>query len=374
MQVCREVLQDKMKVLFVVSGIGYGDATREHANIVEFKKNFPHAQIMVASYDNGYEYFKNKYRTIKIQGYKLPGNAMKINIISFGLKNLFLPAYWFISMLKVRLKAFNFVPDLIVSDFEPAGISLARVLRKKCVIVFGFDPLLYREYAKKHNVGYKMKVEASYFEKLYDQADIVVMPTFKKKREKHLLYNYVDPIIRVKPEDLPAENILMKQLGLKKKPIILMLGGSNFGEKLAKNLNKIAQDYSKEEFIVFGGDLGFDMNENVKYIKYSSDFLKYLKVSKGVVTLAGQKTLSEALIYGKPVLCFPIQDHVEQILNAYALEDTVLVGYDSSLTAFRNKFKEFMLRLPEFTRKSKNLKLKNNGSEEFVKLLKSILP
>ena len=37
-----------MKVLFVVSGIGYGDAIREHCNILEFKKQFPQAKIMVA--------------------------------------------------------------------------------------------------------------------------------------------------------------------------------------------------------------------------------------------------------------------------------------------------------------------------------------
>jgi len=36
-----------MKILFVVSGIGYGDATREHANILALKKKYPQARIMV---------------------------------------------------------------------------------------------------------------------------------------------------------------------------------------------------------------------------------------------------------------------------------------------------------------------------------------
>jgi uncharacterized protein (TIGR00661 family) len=359
-----------MKALFVVSGIGYGDATREHANIIEFRKKFPNAKIMVAGYDNSYDYFKDKYKTIKIRGYKLPGSAMRVNVFTFGLRNLFLPAFWFFSTLKVRLQAFRFIPDLVVSDFEPAGISLARVLRKKCVVVFGYDPLLFKEYCKNHKVNYKMRVEALYFEKLYNQADVVVIPTFRKEK-KHLLYNYIEPIVRVKPDELASEKVLMRELKLEKKPFVVMLGGSDFGEKLARNLNKVAKSYPNEEFIIFGGDLDLNLNENVKYIRYTPDFLKYLKVSKGVVTLAGQKTLSEAVVFGKPILCFPIQDHVEQVLNAYALEGKVIVGHDSSYFGVHYKFREFLDKLPEITKNVK--KMKGEGSKQFVKIIEAIM-
>ena len=98
-----------------------------------------------------YEYFKDKYETVRIQGYKLPGKKMKINVGRFVLSNIFLPLFWFTSTLKVKLHEFNFTPDVIVSDFEPIGISLAGLLRKKCVIVFGYDPFLFEEYKKKNN-------------------------------------------------------------------------------------------------------------------------------------------------------------------------------------------------------------------------------
>ena len=251
-----------MKILFVVTGIGYGDATREHSNIMAIKKKYPKAKIMVAGYDNSLTYFQDKFNTIKIRGYKLPGKAMKIDILRFMLRNMFLPAFWFIGTLKVRLEAFNFIPDIIVTDFEPIGISLARVLNRKCVVVFGFDPLSYKEYASKQKVNIKMKVEAKYFEKLYDQADVVIIPTLRKKDNKHILYSYIDPIIRVQPEDLTDEKILMKELGLKRKPILVMLGGSDFGTKLARNINKIAPRI-KEDFIIFGGNLDFKLAKNV---------------------------------------------------------------------------------------------------------------
>ncbi len=362
-----------MKILFVVSGIGYGDATREHSNILALKKKYSKVRIMVAGYDNSYDYFKKKLPTIKIRSYKLPGRSMKVKIWSFALRNLFLPAFWFIGTLKVRLKAFNFIPDVIVSDFEPIGISLSRVLGKKCIVVFGFDPLLYKEYVKTHKVNYKMAFEAKYFEKLYDQADLVLIPTFKKKREKHLLYTYIDPVLRQKSEDLSSEQVIMKELNLKKKPLLVMLGGSSFGEKLAKQIITLSSKFPEELFIVFGGDMKINFPKNVKYIKFTPEFLKFLKVSKGVITLAGQKTLSESLAYNKPILCFPIQDHIEQVLNAYALENTILVSHDSSLHSVEKNLREFLDHLSVYKRKSEMLGIEAQGSEQFVRYLELVL-
>jgi len=331
-----------MKVLFVVSGIGYGDATREHANIMALQKRMSDVKVMVAGYDNSYDYFKDRYDTIKIRGYKLPGKTLKVNVFQFGLRNLFLPAFWLVGTLKVALERIKFIPDVIVADFEPVGISLSKMLFKKCVVVFGYDPELYKEYKKKHKVNYKMKTEAMYFESLYKQADLVVIPTLRRIKPD-LDYMYVHPIVRQLPKHLPSKEVLMKRLKLKKKPILVMLGGSEFGTKLAQYINKVATTMD-EEFIIFGGNLKMKFAKNVKYIKYSPRFLQYLKVCKGVVTLAGQKTLSEALVYKKPLLCFPIQDHVEQILNAYALKDAIMVSHKSS-------FKDVKRLLPLFVKK-----------------------
>ncbi len=358
-----------MKVLFVVSGIGYGDATREHSNILSLKKAFPQVRVMVAGYDNSYEYFKKKFPTIKIRGYKLSGKSMKINVWNFGIRNILLPAFWFLGTLKVRLQAFHFIPDIIVSDFEPVGISLARVLGKKCIVVFGFDPLLYKEYAQTHKVNYKMKFEAQYFERLYDQADIVLIPSFQNKKEKHILYTYISPIVRQKPEELPSEQVLMKELHLKKKPLLVMLGGSDFGTQLARHINQLASHFPDELFLIFGGNLNFSFAKNVQYIKYTPDFLRYLKVCRGVITLAGQKTLSESLIYEKPILCFPIQDHIEQVLNAYALEKVALVSHDSSLSGVRKALTKFLQDYAVYQKKVKSMHLSPQGSEEFVKYL-----
>jgi len=359
-----------MKLLFLVTGIGYGDATREHSNIIAIKKKYPKAKILIACYDNSYQYFKDKYPIIKVRGYKLPGDKLKINLPLFTISNIFLPAFWGLSTLKVRLQAHDFIPDLVITDFEPAGISLAKVLGKKCIALFGFDPEQYKEYKKNNKVNYKLKVQAHYFKKLFDQADLAVIPSLQRRKKK-LRYTYINPIIRFTPDELQDEKTLMKEFKLKNKPILVMLGGSNFGTELTEELNKISKSF-KEEFIVFGGHLQHtEFAKNVKYIRYTSDFLKYLKVCKGVITLAGQKTLSEAMIYKKPVLCFPIQDHIEQLLNSDALKDFIMVSH--STKNFKKTLKTFIKDMPTLQRKVNKYDLKPTGSQQFLKLIEIAL-
>ena len=72
-----------MKILFVVTGIGYGDAIREHAIIKAILKKKPKTEIKIAAYDNSYNYFKGKFPTINIKSYKLPGESMKFKTYLF---------------------------------------------------------------------------------------------------------------------------------------------------------------------------------------------------------------------------------------------------------------------------------------------------
>ena len=361
-----------MKVLFVVTGIGYGDSTREDANIKAFKKAFPRAKVLVACYDNSYEYFKDKYETVRIQGYKLPGKQLKIQLHRFILANVFLPVFWLTSTLKVKLEKFKFVPDVIVSDFEPIGISLAKLLGKRCIVLFGFDPYLYDEYKKKNRVNLKLRTEARYFQYLYNNADMVLIPSLRVPKPRRLDYVYINPVIRKMSNQLPSEKVIMKSLMLRKKPILVMLGGSKFGTKLAMHINKVAVRM-KEDFIIFGGDLrGVNLHKNVTYIRYSDDFLKYLKICKGIITLGGQITLAEAILYKKPVLCFPIKDHIEQVLNAYSVRDVVMIGHDSSLKGLRKILPSFIRSLPVMKKKLEKYKLRGNGSKEFVDMVKIV--
>lgn len=328
-----------MKILFIVTGVGYGDATREHANIEAFMKKDSDTKVMIAGYDNSYEYFKDKYPTIEIKGYKFTEQALKFSVPSFIWKNYRLPFFWSMGTWKLRKKVKEFNPDVIISDFEPLGIMLSKLVKKKCAIVFGYDPELFKQYPYKNK---KIVLEAKYFNTLYKSADIVIIPSLLGKKDIPSKYYYVNPILRTKSGDLPPKKELMEKLGLEKEPVLIMLGGSTFGNILADKIINFSHLF-KEHFIMFGSKIGHVPQKNITYYSYKENVLEYLKVSKAVITLAGHLTLSECLAFKKPAMVFPIKDHVEQMLNAYLLENISYVKYD--LVDLRKNIKNFLSML-----------------------------
>jgi len=362
-----------MRVLFVVTGIGYGDATRELSVMRKLLEKRPKTKIMVAGYDNSFEFFKNMFDTIKIKGYKLPGKRMKLYMVPFLFQNLLLPIYWLFSMVKIKAKIKDFKPDIIVSDFEPSGIAFARLVFKKCIVVFGYDPLTYKEFKKEHKVSLKLRTEASYFEKVYNRANLVIIPKIfgKNSRDISFPYTYVDSVVRQRPEDLPDNKTLMKKYKFKKRPVIVMLGGSKLGVQLAKNINEVADKFN-EHFVIFGGECDFKLNDNVTYIPFSFDVLEYLKISKGVITLSGQKTISESLVFKKPLMLFPIRGHVEQVLNAYEAKEYSYLSKSYSAKHITKEVKAFLKVRPQLERKLKKLNIETNGAEQIVKIIETL--
>lgn len=312
-----------MKILFVVTGIGYGDAVREHAIINAVLKKKPKTEIMVAAYDNSYNYFKGKFPVVNIKSYKLPGKSMKFKTYLFLLKNYFLPIHWLISTLKLKRQLKDFKPDLIVSDFEPVGIFLGKLTNTPCLTVFGYNP---DDFNKIKSPTKKMKLQNTYLTKLYNLSKNIVIPSLIKPTKS--TYKMVNPIMITKPGDFRlSEKELLAKLNLKKQPILVVTGGSKFGKALIEKIVHVSSLYD-EDFLIVGSNFDIENRPNVKNLKFKDNFVEYLKVSKAIITLAGQETLSEAIAYKKPALVFPIQDHVEQILNSERVKDFYMVKTD----------------------------------------------
>jgi len=356
-----------MRVLFFVTGIGYGDATRVHAVIDEMIKKDPETKVLIAGYDCSLDYFKGKFRTIKISGYRMPGREMKFTLSSFISNNYMLPIIWLFTAIKLKKEAKKFNPDIVVTDFEPAGITIAKFLKKKSIALYGFDPELYETYKTQHKPNKLMAMEAIFLKKVYKMADYSIIVSLIRKR-KSLIYNYVEPIIRGRPQQLISEAKLMKELNLDRRPILVMLGGSHFGISLAKSLAKVSSEFN-ELFIVFGSGAEIESGGNFKYIPFSGDFLKYLKISKGIITLAGQNTLSEGLVFKKPMLVFPIQDHVEQQLNAYALKEYAVIGRNMMPESLKKSISEFIAKIPTMRYDAEKLNMNANGAAQTADII-----
>ena len=350
-----------MKLLFLVTGVGYGDSTREHAIMKEALKRDPTTEIMVAGYDRSYEYFRTKFPTIKIHGYKLPGTALHLKLVPFALSNLFLLGKWFGSTLQVKQQLHGFTPDLVVSDFEPIGPMLARLFKRPCLIVFGYDPLSFKEWSPKDPT---LRLEAAFFEKVYSMADQVVIPSFFPRKATSAPYRYVPPIVRTLPSDLPSAVSLRKKLRLQRPPVLVVLGGSAFGYQLARRLHAMAPEIP-EDFLLFSRDLTLPPLRNFRTLPFRENFFEYLKASKAVLTLGGHLTLSECLVYRKPMMIFPIRGHVEQMLNARSLRHLAAVQYGTA--NLKNALLHFLHNIPVY--QAQMPRVKGTGAKDVVEVM-----
>jgi uncharacterized protein (TIGR00661 family) len=336
-----------MKVLFFITGIGYGDIIRQHAIIKKLN-----AKIKIATYHKGYEYFKNKYSTIKIHSYKFPDKSFKLKPFLFLIDNLFSLPLQLIDLIRLYFISKKFNPDVIVSDLEPLAIPISKLLKKKLITIFGTQPSILKEIKPK---SIFLKLQKLYLQKLYSYGTLLI-PSLTGKSK-----NSINPIVRESKG----------KLNLPKKPILIMLGGSQFGITVADELIKILPSID-EDFIIFGYKKDFK-EKNITCYKFKENFLDYLKASKAVITLAGHSTLSELVVYKKPSLIFPIQNHLEQQINGYVMQKNGLgmvknlKEIDSEL--LKKYILEFLKKENKFEENLKKLNITGDGAKKAAEII-----
>ena len=252
----------------------------------------------------------------------------------------------------------EFKPDIIISDWEPITLFF-----NKSVFMWNYDP----EVVRITNLTGQMSFQRFGLGFVYGlirlfNKKIIIPSFFKKGRDKNKIF--IGPIVRIKPDKLDNEDKLMKKLKLDKKPIIVSIGGSNFGHKFVNRLYDVVDNYKDELFLVF--DYKLRNKKNIKFLGFKENFLEYMKVSKGVITLAGHSTLSEAVVYNKKCLVFPIDDHVEQLANAIEVGNFYEVD---SLSVRKDKLDKLIGKF--LKSKTKKIKVRDNGVKQIVKLIEN---
>ncbi len=362
-----------MKALFFVTGIGYGDAVREYAIINKLLEKEKGTEVLIAAYDKSYKYFKNKFNTVEIKSFHLPETSFELKLINLLRYNILLPFFWLYYLIKSLIIVRRFKPDLIVTDFEPVGAILAKLTRRKLIIIFGTDPQDLNEFLDEQRTKF-FSLQAHYLLWMYryeKKASTIIIPSLIGKNTREGKFQFVNPIIRTQPEQLPSEKELIKKLNLRRKPILIMLGGSKFGVSIAHELIHIFDDFD-EDFIIFGYDYLYK-KENLTSVMFKENFLEYLKVCKGIITLAGHSTLSEALVYKKPCLVLPIKNHLEQNINAKLLEknELALVKYPKEVSQeeLKKHLQEFLQKINKMQDKLNKSDLQGNGAEQAADII-----
>ena len=265
----------------------------------------------------------------------------------------------------------------MVVDAQPVGSYTGKKLGVKTVAIYNLDLKTWDHYQEHTKMPFTLYMQSRFHFKFvadaYNNSDLVIIPTIKKKKSTKEV-KFVNPIIRTSPESLPSEKVLMKKLYLKKKPILVMLGGSKFGFSVAEKIVNISKDFN-ENFIIFGYK-EFKKN-NITSFKFKENFLEYLKVCKAVVLLSGHTALSEAIVYKKPALVFPFKNYVEHYINVSELGNLSLVKYiDENIQEkeLKKYLEELIKKSPEFEKNLKRLNIGTKGTEEAVDLILKQIP
>jgi len=339
-----------MKYLFIITGIAYGHLTREEAIISKLKQLDKKADITVAGFGTSYDYFKNKYKMLKLEPRFFPDSSNKIKFFETLSKNYKIVGRWIINNHSINKFVRENKINVVVSDWEPFTILL-----KKCdYLIWNYKS----KYAKVNNF-------ISLIEKIviglgYLIAGIlgkkIILPTLKKEKNTRN-FIYTNLIIRKIPDET-------KGLEKYKNSILVMIGGAKFGYNLSEKIDNLSKELN-ERFIFFN----YKSKNCINYNKFKDDYLSYLKSCKAVISLGGYSGISESIFFKKPNLAFPIKNWIEQQAVVEEFKDYIEIGnIDASEEELKLKIKGFLTNLNKIKKKLNTLKL-NNGAYEIAKIV-----
>lgn len=332
-----------MKILFGVNGEGVGHATRSQV-VIDYLLEKGHEVTIITSKE-AYLYFKDKYNTKETSGLNFVIKNNKIKILQSLFVNFFKS---FSGIPKNIIAYFNldFKPDVIINDFDSWTYFYAKVHRIPIICIDNIqllsrckiDKKLYKGYKKKFNI-----VKALITSKL-PACDQYLVPTFFKVKTECKKTKLVAPILRKK--------ILSTQT--KDKEHVLVYKAESFNRTFFEKIFQHGHNY-----IVYGKPPIINWYYNVEYKKISEDeFIKDLASCKAVISSAGFSLISEALYYNKPILLFPIDNQIEQIINARIIEN---LGCGLSMEENKmERVKEFFKNLEFYKKNCKKIEFDDN--------------
>src|SRR3989344_8877374 len=151
-----------MRLLFVITGIGLGHIMREQALIKEILKNNKDAKIKIIGFKNSYNYFKEKYPTVRIMGHKFPETSFKVSQFKTFLYNIPYPLYFLYDSIRILKEIEKFKPDTIIVDTQPVGAFIGRLTKIKTVAVYNLDLIKWQEFVKERNMTFMEKIQSKF--------------------------------------------------------------------------------------------------------------------------------------------------------------------------------------------------------------------
>src|SRR3989344_8936945 len=238
-----------MKYLFVVTGVGYGHSTRDLSIINEIKKRDKKAKFLIAAYSCSYNFFKkNKFNVVKIQGEDFSGEDFKVKVFRVVRKNWDLPVKWTKDIFALVNIIKEFKPNFVVVDWEPVGVIASAITKTKSIMIFNYDPYTFKTFTKRFKLSRSKAIQHQVVSNIYSLSSkyskAIFIPSLKRGKKGN--FHFIDFIVTKKPKDLLSEKTLLKKLKLSRKPILIMLGGTNYGYSFIKKIMEFLYRYDED--------------------------------------------------------------------------------------------------------------------------------
>ncbi len=237
-----------------------------------------------------------------------------------------------IARLKAAIRAYD--PDLIVTDYEYFLPRAARSLGRPCISVDRQHALTLCRYNPPAGHRLSRALTSGIIRTLYSAASHYLVCSFAPMQPVDPeLTEVLPPVLRdevlaVAPRE--GDHVLVYMRDAPVAWVRSLLGGR------------------RRRFIVYG--FGIEREEgNICFRRNSPEhFLADLASCAYVVSNGGHNVISEALHYGKPLLCFPVRLFYEQLLNAHFLAEAGFGAWSEADAGAGAAVEAFEAALPQF--------------------------
>lgn len=366
----------KSKVLASVCGIGLGHSTRVFSVLEKLKKR---ADISVVASKLSHQYLKDKgYNPKKILEVDIRGDDFTINSMESILDNLdfpiqFMRNYPFFSNILDK-----FDPDVILSDTEPSSFLISKIRKVNLVSMTNYVTSL-REMDKfpKNLMTRDLKTQHFVMQKVSDAmmkySDLTLNIGIEPGQSLSKKLKNIGLVIRKQPEELNSEAYIKRKL--KTDDFYLVsFGGSPLGTTLFEPMLKVLKKFDNKKFIISSSYKVSKIQRvgNITVMPFIDNYLEYLKICRGVISLAGFSTISETIAYKKPSLVIPIKNHLEQMLNTHMLErlglaNTCCIG--EGLSVLERKMKAFFRDEEKLKHNIQKARINSKGADEAAEII-----
>ncbi|MBN2368141.1 hypothetical protein JXC34_03905 [Candidatus Woesearchaeota archaeon] len=345
-------------IFYNVSGEGMGHAIRSQV-VIRHLLSKGH-KIAIFSYERAFKHLKevfekekNVLEVVEITGinFVYEHNEFKIGktIISESKK---LRKFFFSNISIYTDRILKYSPNLVISDFEPISMAVARLLGIPTMCIDN-QGLLYKcRIHKKYSDKLSLKaIELlKSFDGDYNFITFFVKRPLKKKYKENT--SIIGPILR-------KEIISTKK---EKEDFVLVYQTSTSNDLLFEVLKK-----SDEKYVVYGFNKE-EKDNNLIFMKPGKNFARDLGACKAIITNGGLTLVTEAIYLGKPIYSIPVKNQIEQEVNGHYISKSGygltseeinyhdLVIFLDNLKKYSRKLKKFDLKVNDFTSLDEKIK------------------